>query len=242
MWKLIYKWATYSHPKKSRCWVVSRYFGRFNRSRRDRWVFGDRASGAYLLKFAWTRIVRHQMVKGAASPDDPALTEYWAERRAKTPPPPIGRTRWRLYKAQDGRCPLCGDWLLPADDPPPSPHEWEQWLASTRKTIIKIAARKDGTSEETKPRFLHTHCYRRYITGESKGQHFCPPASLQGLLEPDAVKIASPVLRGAGRSNAPGLPGGKVTPFRATAPGSYNCAGATLVSRPSLSGHAPARK
>ena len=26
------------------------------------------------------------------------------------------------------------------------------------------------------------------------------------LLEPDAVKAASPVLRGAGRSNAPGLP------------------------------------
>jgi len=28
----------------------------------------------------------------------------------------------------------------------------------------------------------------------------------QGLLEPDAVKVASPVLRGAGRRNAPGLP------------------------------------
>jgi len=27
-----------------------------------------------------------------------------------------------------------------------------------------------------------------------------------GLLEPDAVKVARPVLRGAGRSNAPGLP------------------------------------
>jgi len=29
------------------------------------------------------------------------------------------------------------------------------------------------------------------------------------LLEPDAVKVASPVLRGAGRSNAPGLPDGQ---------------------------------
>jgi hypothetical protein len=27
-----------------------------------------------------------------------------------------------------------------------------------------------------------------------------------GLLEPDAVKAARPVLRGAGRRNAPGLP------------------------------------
>jgi RNA-directed DNA polymerase len=38
MWKLTYKWATYSHPNKSKRWVVSRYFDRFNRSRRARWV------------------------------------------------------------------------------------------------------------------------------------------------------------------------------------------------------------
>ncbi len=46
--------------------VIARYFDMFNKSRRDRWVFGDRDSGAYLRKVAWTRIVRHQMVKGAA--------------------------------------------------------------------------------------------------------------------------------------------------------------------------------
>jgi RNA-directed DNA polymerase len=120
-WKLTYKWATYSHPNKPKRWVVKRYFDRFNRSRRDRWVFGDRASGVYLLKFAWTRIIRHQLVTGASSPDDPALTTYWAERRAKLPPPTIGKARRRLYEAQHGRCPLCGDWLQPADDPPPTP-------------------------------------------------------------------------------------------------------------------------
>ena len=42
MWKLTYKWAIYSHSDKSKRWVVNRYFGRFNKSRRDRWVFGDR--------------------------------------------------------------------------------------------------------------------------------------------------------------------------------------------------------
>ena len=78
MWRLTYKWAVHSHPKKSKRWVVNRYFGMFNKSRRDRWVFGDRDKRRLPLKFAWTRIVRHQMVKGAASPDDPALAEYWA--------------------------------------------------------------------------------------------------------------------------------------------------------------------
>ena len=66
LWRLTYKWAKHSHPKKSKHWIVNQYFARFNKSRHDRWVFGDRISGAYLVKFAWTNIVRHQMVtKGA---------------------------------------------------------------------------------------------------------------------------------------------------------------------------------
>lgn len=43
---------------------MSRYICAFNKSRQDRWVFGDRESGAYLTKFAWTKIVRHQLVGG----------------------------------------------------------------------------------------------------------------------------------------------------------------------------------
>jgi RNA-directed DNA polymerase len=180
VWELTYKWATYSHPDKSKRWVVKRYFGMFNRSRRDRWVFGDRASGVYLLKFVWTKIVRHQLVKGAASPDDPALAEYWAERRRKAPPPTIGKARRGLYKAQDGRCPLCGNWLLPADDPPPTPHEWERWLAATRKTI-KIAKHTDGTSEENKPRLVHTHCHHRHTAGDGNGPALLPAREPRGL-------------------------------------------------------------
>jgi RNA-directed DNA polymerase len=161
MWKLAYKWARHVHPNKSAHWVVARYFDRFNKARRDRWVFGDRHSGAYLRKFSWTKIVRHQMVKGRASPDDPTLAEYWAERRRKAPPPPIGKTNQRLLKAQDGRCPLCGSLLLSADDPPQSPLQWEQWLAVTRKTTMTVAMWEDGTSDETKPRLIHAHCHRR---------------------------------------------------------------------------------
>jgi hypothetical protein len=55
----------------------------FNKFRNDHWVFGDRDSGAYLVKFSWTAILRHVPVKGTASPDDPALARYWAERRKK---------------------------------------------------------------------------------------------------------------------------------------------------------------
>jgi RNA-directed DNA polymerase len=166
MWKLTYKWATFSHSNKPRHWVVDRYFGAFHKSRDDRWVFGDRPSGAYLQKFTWTRIYRHQMVKGGASPDDPTLADYWAERRRKAPPLPIDTTSLRLFEAQHGRCSLCGSMLLHADDPPQSPSEWEQWLGANRKAIIKTASREDGTSDEPKPRLIHAHCQ---TTKEGKG-------------------------------------------------------------------------
>lgn len=70
---LLYRWGLRRHPRKSRWWMVSRYFGRFNKSRNDRWVFGDHRTGAYLQRFGWTKIVRHVMVVGTASVDDPTL-------------------------------------------------------------------------------------------------------------------------------------------------------------------------
>ena len=149
LWKLTYKWAKHSHPNKPTRWIVRRYFGKFSKSRQDRWVFGDRESGAYLLRFAWTKIVRHQMVRGTSSPDDPALAGYWADRRRKGYPA-IGHRQPAPAAGQHGRCPMCGELLLDADRPPQSPHEWEQWLAVTRKAIIHnaIVMRADGTPDE----------------------------------------------------------------------------------------------
>ena len=85
LWKLTYKWAKHSHPNKPVRWIVRRYFGKICKSRQDQWVFGDRDSGAYMLRFSWTKIVRHQMVRGTSSPDDPALAQHWATRRHKGP-------------------------------------------------------------------------------------------------------------------------------------------------------------
>ena len=66
LWKLTYKWACWSHPNKPKRWITRRYFGKFNKFRNDRWVFGDRDTGAYLPKPAWTDIARHTLVKGRA--------------------------------------------------------------------------------------------------------------------------------------------------------------------------------
>jgi RNA-directed DNA polymerase len=164
VWKLTYKWAKYSHPNKSRHWVVDRYFGEFNRSRQDRWVFGDRSSGAYLLKFSWTSIVRHQLVPGRASPDDPDLAEYWARRRERRQPPLDGISLG-LLKTQHGRCPLCDGLLLLADYEPQSPEDWEQWLRVTRtavrKSAITVEAGPGLPDVRVARQLTHAHCQRR---------------------------------------------------------------------------------
>ena len=99
MWTPAYKWAKRSHPSKPKKWIVTRCFGAFNKTRGDRWVFGDRDTGAHLVKFSWTKIVRHTMVTGAASADDPALTHHWAQRRHQRTPSPMDRRSMYLLRA-----------------------------------------------------------------------------------------------------------------------------------------------
>lgn len=163
LWKLTYKWATRSHANKPRAWVSARYFGRFNKFRNDRWVFGDAASGAHLVKFSWTDIVRHVMVKGGASPDDPALAEYWSERRRRVKPPLDGYTL-RLLTKQDGRCGLCGGEVLSAEQPPESPTDWERWwLQVVRKAITVdylVHHGRTGPPDGDQTRLVHASCRR----------------------------------------------------------------------------------
>jgi RNA-directed DNA polymerase len=110
------RYAKRNHPTKSEKWRKARYWGQLNKNRQDRWVFGDKRTGVYLLKYSWFPIRRHALVRGAASPDDPALREYWVKRAAKSKDtrPTVGM----LADRQHGICPLCQQplWALLAED------------------------------------------------------------------------------------------------------------------------------
>jgi RNA-directed DNA polymerase len=155
LWRLTWKWAKRSHSTKPSYWVFARYFGTFNKTRQNRWVFGDRTSGSYLHRFAWTNIVRHQIVRHQASPDDPELADYWAWRRRKAPLP-INHTARRLYRAQDGRCQICKTTLLAASERPDTPRDWEHWLATTRKTIDVVW--NTANTDAAAPQLVHLNC------------------------------------------------------------------------------------
>ena len=207
MWWLTFRWARHTHPNKSKKWIARRYFGRFNKFRNDRWVFGardhvvnDRGDVAYLVKFSWTAIVRHQLVAGGASPDDPDLVDYWAARRRKVKPP-LDSYNLRLLAKQDGRCPLCGDHLLDPDQPPQSPHEWERWwLGVVRRAIAADYLThhgRGGTPDGNRTRLVHTSCHRSLRLGNAGARRHRSPRRPRGLLEPSAGKARSSGSEGA---------------------------------------------
>lgn len=143
LWRHLYGWALRAHPNKSRYWVVDKYFGMFNPSRSNKWVFGDRESGRYVRQFAWTKIVRHNMVKGTSSVDDPSLAQYWAGRRRKMNSLTGGMTASLLIR-QHGRCSACGGFLLAAEQGPQNPREWEQWAKTINRAIDRNALAMGG--------------------------------------------------------------------------------------------------
>jgi RNA-directed DNA polymerase len=164
LWRLTYKWACRTHLNKPRRWIASRYYRRFSKFRNDRWVFGNPVTGAYLPKLSWTPIVRHTLVKGGASPDDPSLAAYWERRRQKMNPP-LDPFAEHLLSRQDGRCSLCEDHLLTPDQPPQSPQGWERWFLQVVKTAItadylmldgQLAAGNDARTH-----LVHATCRRR---------------------------------------------------------------------------------
>ncbi|HEV2636808.1 MAG TPA: group II intron reverse transcriptase/maturase [Actinocrinis sp.] len=178
MWTLTYKWARYSHSNKSAGWVTGRYFGEFNKARKDKWVFGDRETGVYLLRHSWTKFRPHVLVKGRASPDDPDLAGYWEYRRRRHGPAMDSATL-RLLVQQDSRCPLCRGQLLDFDHLPASPEEWERWwLAVTRQTLRHTPSAPGATQRTGTPktihRLIHASCYRAIKRGSPGTQHFQP--------------------------------------------------------------------
>lgn len=133
------------HANQPWRWLKTRYWGNLNPDRHDRWVFGDVRTGQYLLKLQWFPIQRHCLVKGTASPDDPALRTYWAQREAqkiKQLPHalrPLAQRQWRV-------CPHCGESLFNGEE-------------IHRHHLIPLA--EGGKDDHTNLILVHLYCHQQ---------------------------------------------------------------------------------
>lgn len=80
IWRMLWKWCLRRHPEKGKDWMRRKYFCSH---KNVSWTFHARFENAsfYLFQIGMVSIERHTKVKGAASPDDPTLQEYWTKRR-----------------------------------------------------------------------------------------------------------------------------------------------------------------
>ncbi|MDQ2830325.1 MAG: group II intron reverse transcriptase/maturase [Chloroflexota bacterium] len=113
IFRTIWRWAKRRHPHKTTAWVKRKYFRA--QEARD-WIFYGEVAGAkgrtqqvWLFSAARVPIRRHVKVRSDANPYDPADEVYFEQRLGvKMERTLIGRRRLlRLWKEQDGLCPVC---------------------------------------------------------------------------------------------------------------------------------------
>jgi RNA-directed DNA polymerase len=150
LFKRQFRYAKRTHPNRSNEWRRKKYWGKLSLQRpNDKWVFGDKETGAHMLKFSWFRIQRHTMVSKKHSPDDPTLREYWEKRQRKrnaTESEKMNRTRQKVAKKQDYKCPVCGESIF--NDEPLHLHH-------------KIPRCKGGKDTVKNLVWLHQYCHHK---------------------------------------------------------------------------------
>jgi len=154
VWQYLWCWANRRHPNKSKTWIKTNYFKTVDG---NKWTFavelGERGDqekkfNYYLYPIGLTPIVRHVKVKGAASPDDPTLKEYWDKRSQK-----LGKTYWargsknyQIAENQTWKCPICGEALFNGEE-------------IETHHIVPVA--QGGLDDISNLQHLHTPCHKQ---------------------------------------------------------------------------------
>lgn len=144
-----WRYAKSTHPNKGKKWMKKRYWGKLNLTRDDKWVFGDKDKGAYMLKFSWTKIERHALIRKNHSPDNPYEWEYRRKRsrkRNQSEAKKLNKIQQKVAKKQDYKCHVCGESLF--NDEPLHLHH----------IIPKCKGGKDRTDNLT---WVHQYCHHK---------------------------------------------------------------------------------
>jgi 5-methylcytosine-specific restriction endonuclease McrA len=190
------RWARRRHPRKNARWVADRYWHRWGGRK---WVFMSK-DGMVLARHDDTPIVRHELVRGHASPYDGDWV-YWARRLGAHPETP--KRVATLLKRQAGKCARCGLYfrdgaLLEVDHILPrfqgGIDAYFNWQLLHRHCHDQKTA-ADGASRERSQEVPMTRAER----GATGPKPACPKTAE----EPDASKGARPVLKAGGGRRLP---------------------------------------
>jgi RNA-directed DNA polymerase len=103
-----------------------------------------------MLRYAWTKIERHVMVKGTASPDDPTMRAYFAARTQ--------RATQAVFNTRIGRIAAQTKWVCMVCRQP---------LNREHVEVHHLTPRSQGGSDDiTNLVLIHTYCHQQVHSGK----------------------------------------------------------------------------
>jgi RNA-directed DNA polymerase len=118
IWLSLWRWIQRRHPKKSKRWMVGKYFHKvgtrfwtFSVQRKNRTMENGEPLYTRLISASDTQIRRYVKIKGYANPFDEEWIRYFEERETDKMRVSLkGRSiLTRLFNKQKGCCPVCGE-------------------------------------------------------------------------------------------------------------------------------------
>ncbi|MEM9008519.1 MAG: group II intron reverse transcriptase/maturase [Cyanobacteria bacterium P01_F01_bin.86] len=111
-WKLR-RWISKTHPTKSFSWRDRRYWTEHPAYPGSQWSFVDKDTGMVLYRIGCTRIQRHVLIRGDASPDNPDCKDYFEQRnRQSKHVEDYPKAAQRIIRKQQAKCLHCGQSLF----------------------------------------------------------------------------------------------------------------------------------
>lgn len=111
-WKLR-RWVSKTHPTKSFSWRDRRYWANHPAYPGSQWSFVDKDTGMVLYRIGYTRIQRHVLIQGEASPDNPDFKDYFEQRNQRSKHVEnYPKAAQRVIRKQQAKCPNCGQSLF----------------------------------------------------------------------------------------------------------------------------------
>jgi len=147
LWTMLWRWAKRRHPKKSKKWIVKKYF---ETEGKRKWVFKD-SIGNKIINVPSIPIIRFTILKAGirVHADDKDTKEYWNKRVYTNALSHVYSIKVkRLIERQKGICPCCGNPITKDD------------IADKKAHAHHMLPRSEGGTEKLNNlRLLHQDCH-----------------------------------------------------------------------------------
>jgi RNA-directed DNA polymerase len=157
LWRKLYNWAKRRHPKKTKSWIINRYFHKVGGRKH---IFKDQDTGIEIYRLADIPITRFVKINTTNRVYDtnPDTIEYWEKREHVNAYKQIESVRiGQLYQKQHGKCPYCNSRI--------SEHD----IAETQVHVHHMRPRSSGGKDGyNNLRLLHSDCHRELHANYSR--------------------------------------------------------------------------